>query len=85
MSKDEKEICLYCKWWHFYAAPGYEDLWKAQPGECRRRAPITDDHNDTLFPPMRGGDWCGEFEDRGDTWEHISRPAQRVIDGIEIE
>lgn len=66
MSRDEQQICLHCRHWKFFGKPQNEDLWRVQPGECWRRAPITNDLNEALSPPRRGGDWCGEFEHHDD-------------------
>jgi len=76
MSKDQKNICLYCKWWRvFNRIEKEEEMWK---GDCRRYAPRESklvgrlDFEDIQlsrradFPWTYGGDWCGEFE----KWSH---------------
>jgi len=96
MSKDEKEICLYCKWWR-PNAPG-EYIREDTRGICHLTPPaviqagdaVSGFHGVSVFATSRADSFCSKFENRPDdhdpdTWEHISRPAQRVIDGIEIE
>lgn len=77
MSRDEKQICLHCRFWYFFTKPASQDLWPMQPGECRRRAPKLVDWTEDSFPPMRGGSWCGEFEKRRDDKESENRKTFR--------
>lgn len=95
MSKDEKEICLHCRWWNAITTTG--DM-----GTCRRYAPDrhpSDGMSSACWPITFPEDWCGEFtalplsdEDRNfllamqcdhqaqlQTWEHISDPAERAL------
>lgn len=64
MSQDENQNCLHCKFWHSYPGP-------TKRGECRRRAPKTNDLHDTLFPPMLAGGWCGGFIHGGDRAQRL--------------
>ena len=81
MSKDEKQICLYCKWWN---ESGFQYF-----GNCRVNGPLLVP-GDLKFPQMRGIDWCGKFEDRPDdhvsgTWESLGDAAASVIDRLNTE
>ena len=65
-------------------------------GDCRLSPPQIiqvcdypgESHALTAWPTTKGGQWCGEFEDRPDdhvtelpdSWEHISEPVGRVIE-----
>lgn len=73
VSKDEKEICLYCKWWHPFNKLDKDELnWQ---GDCRRNPPKTrwvgkidferimlDKRPD--WPMTYGQNFCGEFKER---------------------
>lgn len=76
MSKDQKEICLYCKWWvfHGYRHDENEDILKIQEGVCHRKSPDRFGGNQcptntAFWPETRGGDFCGEFQERRDDSE----------------
>jgi len=80
MSKDQKEICLYCKWYKAGKFSGSE----LNRGDCRLRAPIPNTENgQAMWPYVGQWDFCGDFTNRPDnhesTFEHISEPANRVI------
>jgi hypothetical protein len=63
MSKDQKEICLYCKAWCPIYKFGDDPLkWN---GECRMESP----HATALFPQMRGMGWCLKFVSHPDDQE----------------
>ena len=51
MSRDQKDICLYCKWWLESGDEGF--------GQCRRHAPSGEE-----FPQTMSNDWCGDFTER---------------------
>lgn len=71
MSKDEKEICLYCKWWSSKAKPD-EKYALISDGRCCLRAPQNFQKGDqqdgffvrTEWVTTQGGDFCGEFKER---------------------
>ena len=95
MSRDQKEICLYCKWW---VLEGFkndsEELVKRQVGECHRYGPARrgGEHyhlmNDPEWVRTHGGDFCGEFKNRPDdhdSWQSIGDAATAVISGLNVE
>lgn len=72
MSKDQKNICLYCKWWLEFSK---SDKGK-DGGMCRRYAPkgmvvieASWKTSDPDWPWTYEDDWCGEFENRRDDTE----------------
>ena len=97
MSRDQKEICLYCKWWHF--DPSETQLrWEGpEPkahytGLCRRHAPVRRG-GEVLkqygaWPMTNGGAWCGDFQERPDdhdSWQSIGDAATAVISQLNVE
>ena len=96
MSKDQKEICMYCRWWKMidlYDGVTASDMpVERRAGECRVSPPVPivapARAVEAAWPQSFGEDWCGSFADRPDnhiaelpdTWEHISKPAMRVIE-----
>jgi hypothetical protein len=78
MSKDQKEICLFCKWWKMndlYAALEPDDdgiiypLPENRGGECRFSAPsVRLDGKLAVgaWPQTFGRDWCSKFTERRD-------------------
>jgi hypothetical protein len=82
MSRDEKEICLYCRWWKpldYYQVPG-EEAHTTSPGECRVGRPVLMQWGGpsegleakSSWPRTLGGDFCGEFTSRrDDQYEHV--------------
>lgn len=95
MSRDQKEICLYCKAWR-EMKDMVSDLSEPVPrwepsgvGECRRHAPTLNVQNER-WPSSIAEDWCLDFIERPDdhspyTFEHISEPAQRVVGSLKIK
>lgn len=79
MSKDEKEICLYCKAWKFVETKHNRVSADFKIGECRFNAPAPMGR----WPRTAERDWCLDFIERPDdhesTFEHISEPANRVL------
>ena len=80
MSKDQKEICLYCKAWKLVT----RGAGSPSVGECRRKSPIP-----TIgWYSTREGDWCLDFVSHPDDHEgpeHISKVADRVLDRIKTQ
>lgn len=64
----ENQSCKYCLYW---------GRWEKLPtmGSCRKRAPVTNDLNDTLFPPMGEHEWCGDFARRVPFTVTVSKEA----------
>ncbi len=62
MSKDQKQICTYCKWW----SPNTTTDLVALYGQCRVGAPIADSEGAGLWPTTGADDWCGKFQDHDD-------------------
>lgn len=65
MSKDQKEICMYCKAW-FWTGKLEENLYA---GECRNCSPKTFQIGTgadfrTKWPPVLSANWCLEFKER---------------------
>lgn len=88
MSKDEKEICLYCKWWvqdritnpqggmEFVGTP-------CGTGDCRGACPV----GGSGWYKTSRYDWCLNFTNRPDdhessTFEPIAKPAERVLEKL---
>jgi hypothetical protein len=80
VSLDEKEICLYCKWWKpsdHAMPPGYE-AHIATPGHCHVSSPVVTQWGSysegltsaTSWPKVNGSDFCGKFTGRRD--DHAS-------------
>ena len=78
MSMDEKQICLFCKWWKVSSKdpryePGYEPDERFS-GLCRFNAPVITQWGcfseglsvNTSWPATFGGDFCGKFQERRD-------------------
>jgi hypothetical protein len=67
MSKDEKEICLYCKAWNpTYDVGENPRFWT---GQCRAKSPEyiatpTIESGAAGWPKTKGGDWCLAFESK---------------------
>jgi hypothetical protein len=83
MSKDQKEICLYCKWWKMHdlysdIEPDEDGIFyppgERRGGECRVSPPAAvlspGRPVEGRWPEVFGGDWCGEFTGRPD--DHAS-------------
>ena len=98
MSKDEKEICLYCRWWKLNDL--YEDItdeelpYQRRAGECRVSAPVAIIAPrcavEAAWPQSFGEDWCGKFQDRrddheSDNWQSIGDAANAVISQLKPE
>jgi hypothetical protein len=64
MSKDQKEICLYCKAWCIFIDPGHEGMTMGH-GECRLHGP-TMNNSVQRWPTTVGDDWCLDFVERRD-------------------
>jgi hypothetical protein len=75
-----KDGCLFCKWFamHEEATATKSSIFKhitllEVRGDCRRRAPIVQLHEDdpdsnlTVWPEVTHKEWCGEFEQTSDT------------------
>jgi hypothetical protein len=77
--ENQKEICLYCKWW---------DQKNPDWGECRVLPPAMGEHNIAAWPETAQSWWCGSFTDRPDDhtsdtpFEHLGDAAVRVIGRI---
>jgi hypothetical protein len=82
MSKDEKDICLYCRWWRHdsnFTIPGMDDT-VATRGHCHIAAPVVIQFGSfqdglgarTVWKSTHGGEFCGEFKERD-----ISNNAER--------
>ena len=95
MSKDEKEICLYCKFW---VLEGFrhtdEGFLMQQEGDCRRKSPDRKggelSPNAPAWPVMRGGGFCGEFKGHpddhdSDNWQSIGDAANAVVSQFKPE
>jgi hypothetical protein len=96
MSSDQKRICMYCRWWKMNALYGgvtaSEMPVERRAGECRVSPPVPvmapARAIEGAWPQSFGGDWCGSFADHPDdhvaelpdSWEHISKPVERVIE-----
>jgi hypothetical protein len=86
MSKDQKEICLYCKAWCILIDPGHDGMTMGR-GECRLHGPVLANYVQR-WPTTVGDDWCLDFVERPDdhvsdtTFEHIGDAAARVIGRI---
>lgn len=78
MSTDEKQICLFCKWWKvedFLLDQG-EEANDTHQGQCRLSAPVLTQWTSslhsggiearTMWPKTYGGDFCGKFQERRD-------------------
>lgn len=95
MSKDQKKICLYCKWWTVHEMYSDSDDIPPEglPGICNYNPPVVVqftsmtgamDHR-TVLPNARGGWFCSKFQNRSDDHEgpeHISKVADRVLERI---
>ena len=95
MSKDQKNICAFCKNWKAETMNFPDTHIEYVYGKCRLRAPTLIQMGgtsegmcaETMWPSSRGGDWCGEYAERRDdhvaelpsTWQHISEPVAEVI------
>jgi hypothetical protein len=63
MSRDQKQICLYCLAWKVI------DSHTFQFGECRKHAPKlgqNDGEPVPVWPPTTSEDWCLDFKERSD-------------------
>jgi len=92
MSKDQKEVCMYCKFWKCDDKHAPEEVVPMIFGSCRINPPMVmqagsqvDYAHATCWPKTRGGDWCGSFEEpRPDKyasirpWQHISEIAIKI-------
>ena len=86
MSKDEKEICLYCNWWNTEGRQvptviSDYTIGKRLVGQCRLESPAIG------WPETFQHDWCGKFKDRrddheSDNWQSIGDVANAVIDRL---
>ena len=81
MSKDEKQICAYCRYWDFGIPTSSipADVLMVREGSCCYRAPVS--YPETpKFPPMRGSGWCGEFKGHDDDHDPNAdiRPWQQI-------
>lgn len=69
MSRDEKRICQYCKWWRQNFESG-ELPAENYAGECRVDSPVVilapRRAAEAAWPETFGHDWCGKFEFRDD-------------------
>lgn len=66
MSRDQKEICLFCRWfreWEDAIKAGYDF------GECRVNPPVADREMNGKWPTVRAEDWCGKFQEHRDDHE----------------
>lgn len=98
MSRDEKEICLYCRWWKplYYLAPG-DEAHRSSPGECRVASPVLMQwgslsvglESKTSWPRTNGGDFCGEFTSHRDdhpksfdSWTTLGDAAKGIVGKI---
>jgi hypothetical protein len=95
MSKDQKQVCMFCKFWNCNYRNVPENLMTDTNGDCRFSHPrlMSIGSNTegkevvTRWPRTRGGDWCGRYAERRDdhvadlpsTWQHISEPTAEVI------
>ncbi len=87
MSKDQKEICAYCRYWEPNSREAAEKYTLIANGRCRIRAPELVSHGNkdeglyssTAWPSVQGGDWCGEFKGRRDDWQSIGDAASDVM------
>ena len=98
MSKDQKEICLYCKWWQMNDCYDREDddleiypVLEHRAGVCRINPPIPvlvpAAPTKGVWPEVWGGDFCGQFQNRPDDHEgpeHISKVAGRVVSKLSV-
>ena len=63
MSKDTKDMCCLCK---YLVSPFKGESFEFRSDmDCGRHSPtlVMKQHGRTsVFPPVRGDDWCGDFE-----------------------
>ena len=90
MSKDEKQICLYCKWWktHTFARTN-GNCYYSPPVVLQMGSSETGYRAETFHPDARASNFCSKFEDRpddhvSDTWQSIGDAASAVVDKIEL-
>ncbi len=88
MSKDQKEVCLYCKAWQCkYPDQTFPE---ASKGQCRRHAPKTHTYHlvtggseiKTAWPDAAGGDWCLDFVERRDDHLGTFTPVGDAVFGV---
>ncbi len=70
MSKDQKQICLYC------AAFAQDNHSLTYQHQCRKYAPAKG------WPNVRENDWCLEFTERRDDWQSIGDAASTALSSI---
>lgn len=90
MSRDQKEICGYCRYWEPNSRKDIEanpSSLLIAPGRCRLRAPElvragnehTGFYSTTEWPSAEGGDWCGQFSERRDDWQSVGDAANQAL------
>lgn len=78
MAETEATICLSCKFWE--GTGGNEFM---EWGECHRHPPTMPRRSEqdeearfANFPIVDGGDWCGEWRDKNQTFNIIRAIAR---------
>lgn len=77
MSKDQKEICLYCKWWFPEPSVLKDHVCERTPGKCRFNPPAVVQCGDAsggfygagMHPSSMADSFCSKFEDHPDDHE----------------
>src|SRR4030095_7219955 len=90
MSRDQKEICLNCKFWHCQYAKIMkdegQDALRSLTGDCRISRPVLTQwgsyneglSSSTAWPQTKGGYWCGEFAPHPPLYEEDKRFLEAI-------
>lgn len=74
--KDEERYCVNCR--YFWRHRG-----DSEEGSCRRRAPkpgLGAVAFCARWPLVDGGDWCGEWDDRGEAATDFKKLVRKTVE-----
>ena len=75
-----KQVCENCRFWEEWVNQNYQKRYPKKMGDCKKRAPVCIDNEDSIFPSIEFDQWCGDFESKN--IEETANPEQTASEEL---